>query len=168
MLDALGVAGGPLQIWGALGRSSRKQLAVPSLALVVLCRRGLEPLFVVFRPEEPSGLDSGGRRLASEVKGDALKLNFSQISNQREPGPLTPGLPCSLGWEPGISQLHLWATSRASLTRGPGLVDPEQEPGAGLSVTSWTSLLGTTVVLGPGGTGLGPWTRLGLGILGLW
>lgn len=49
--------------------SSRNELAAfAALALLVLCRQEFEPLFVVFRPEGPSGFDSGGLGLASEVK----------------------------------------------------------------------------------------------------
>lgn len=50
-------------------QSSRNEPAVSlAFVLVVLCRQDFQPLFVVFRPENPSGFDSGGLRLASEVK----------------------------------------------------------------------------------------------------
>lgn len=44
--------------------------------LLVLCRQDLEPLFVVFRPENPSGSDSGGLRLASKVKRVGIQAAF--------------------------------------------------------------------------------------------
>lgn len=49
-------------------RAVEMPAAFAALALLVLCRQDFEPLFVVFRPGNPSGFDSGGLRLASEVK----------------------------------------------------------------------------------------------------
>lgn len=49
--------------------SFRNELAAfAALARLVLRRQEFEPLFVVFRPESPSGFDSGGLGLASAVK----------------------------------------------------------------------------------------------------
>lgn len=51
-----------------------------ALALVVLCRQDYELLFVIFRPEKPSGFDSGGLRLASGVKRVYIQIEFLTIS----------------------------------------------------------------------------------------
>lgn len=55
-----------------------------ALPLVVLCRRDSELLFVVFRPENPSGFDSGGLRLASEVKRVHTQIEFLTNFNSEE------------------------------------------------------------------------------------
>lgn len=52
-------------------QSWRKGQLPRSVAPVVL-----GPLFVVFRPENPSGFDSGGLRLASEVKRVRAQIEF--------------------------------------------------------------------------------------------
>lgn len=52
----------------------------PALALVVLGRQDSELLFVIFRPEKPSGFDSGGLRLASGVKRVHIQIEFLIIS----------------------------------------------------------------------------------------
>lgn len=52
----------------------------PALALVVLCRQDYELLFVIFRPEKPSGFDSGGLGFASGVKRVRVQIEFLTIS----------------------------------------------------------------------------------------
>lgn len=52
---------------------------------MVLCRQDFEPLFVVFRLEEPSGFDSGGLRLASEVKRVCTQIEFLTNFKPEEP-----------------------------------------------------------------------------------
>jgi hypothetical protein len=83
----------------------------PALALVVLCRQDSELLFVIFRPEKPSGFDSGGLRLASEVKRVRTQIEFLTNFNPEESQsshtkPALPGQPWPL--QPGINQFHLF------------------------------------------------------------
>lgn len=101
-----------LQIWGAL-ICIRAEFSKRALALVVLCRQDFEPLFVVFRPEEPSGFDSGGLRLASEVKRVCTQIEFltdfkpeeSQLSHTK---PTLLGQPLVLeAWHKSVSPVWL-------------------------------------------------------------
>ena len=95
---------------GSAPRSAGSQPAVlAARTLVVLGRPALPPLFVVFRPESPSGFDSGGLRLASEVKRVHAQIEF--LTNLRPEGsppshtkPVLPGQPPALGaWHKSVS-----------------------------------------------------------------
>lgn len=71
-----------------------------------------QPLFVVFRPGTPSGFDSGGLRLASEVKRVPAQIEFLNRFQPRRipvlphtPRRLFPGSPWSL--QAGINHSRL-------------------------------------------------------------
>ena len=110
--DALGVAGGqraPVRSGSVPAERWKPAGCARSRTLVVLRRRALPPPFVVFRPESPSGFDSGGLRLASEVKRVHSQIEF--LTNLKPEGsrsshtkPLLPGQPPALrAWHKSVS-----------------------------------------------------------------
>lgn len=113
--DALGVAGGqraPLRSGSVPAERWKPAGCARSRTLVVLRCRALPPLFVVFRPESPSGFDSGGLRLASEVKRVHTQIEF--LTNLKPEGsrsshtkPVLPGQPPVLGaWHKSLSPVR--------------------------------------------------------------